>query len=132
MWGLPARVGHLTINSGITELPHNCGVIAVTEDPFIRKLLGDVLKKHGYRVVGSSASNTIEMIESGREPVELVITNEPGEFMSVAGKVPLLYLAAVPDPAMGSHFAYFRALSKPFRPEELLAAVEELTGVGVA
>ena len=107
---------------------HATGIIAVTEDPFIRKFLGDVLKRRGYRVVGADSARTIEMIRSGDETVDLVITNTPVEFESVAEKVPMLYIAAVPDPAMGSHFRFFRALRKPFLPDQLLAAVKELVG----
>jgi DNA-binding response OmpR family regulator len=104
------------------------GIIAVTEDPFIRKLLGDLLKKRGYRVVGSDAPGTIDWIESGTEIVDLVITNAPNRFEAVADKVAVLYLSAAPDPEAGSHFSAFRALRKPFHPEQLLAAVNDLYG----
>lgn len=104
------------------------GLIAVTEDPFIRKLLGDLLKKRGYRVVGSDAVDTINWIESGAETVDLVITNTPNRFEAVADKVAVLYLAAAPDPKAGSRFSAFRALRKPFQPEHLLAAVNDLYG----
>lgn len=104
------------------------GIIAVTEDPFIRKFLGDVLNRRGYRVVGADSARTIEMIRSGSETVDLVITNTPAEFASVADKVPMLYIAAVPDPEMGSRFPSFRALRKPFLPNQLIAAVKELIG----
>jgi DNA-binding response OmpR family regulator len=103
-------------------------MIAVDEDPFIRKYLGDLLKRRGYRVVGSDATHTIEWIESGKEIVDLVITNTPWEFLPLAAKVPVLYLAAAPDPEAGLPFAAFRALKKPFLPDQLLAAVEELAG----
>ena len=104
------------------------GIIAVTEDPFIRKLLRDLLKKRGYRVVGSDAAGTIDWIESGTEIVDLVITNAPNRFEAVADKVAVLYLAGAPDPEAGSRFSAFRALQKPFRPEQLLAAVNDLYG----
>jgi DNA-binding response OmpR family regulator len=104
------------------------GLIAVTEDPFIRKFLGDVLKRRGYRVVGSDATRTIEWIESGNETVDLVITNTPADFLTVADKVAVLYLAAAPDPEIGLRFSVFRVLKKPFQPEQLFAAVRELAG----
>jgi len=101
-------------------------MIAVTEDPFIRKFLGDVLKRRGYRVVGADSARALEMIRSGDETVDLVITNTPVAFASVAEQVPMLYIAALPDPDMGSRFTSFRSLKKPFLPEQLLEAVEEL------
>ena len=107
-------------------LDRNKDMIAVSEDPFIRKFLGDVLKRRGYRVVGADSAKTVEMIRSGTEPVELVITNTPVDFESVAEKVPMLYIAAVPDPTLGSRFRAFRALKKPFLPDQLVAAVQEL------
>ena len=107
---------------------HATGVIAVTEDPFIRKFLADVLKRRGYQVVGADSTHAIEMIRSGNETVELVITNTPVEFVSVADKVPMLYIAAIPDPDIGSRFPSFRALRKPFLPDQLLSAVKELIG----
>src|ERR1051326_1514441 len=100
-------------------------MIAVSEDPFIRKFLGDVLKRRGYTVVGANAARTIDMIRSGNERVDLVITNSPAEFESVA-EVPMLYIAAVPDPEIGSHFRAFRALQKPFLLDQLVSAVKEL------
>lgn len=111
-----------------TFVLRSTGVIAVTEDPFIRKYLGDVLKRRGYRVVGSDATHTIEWIESGSETVDLVITNTPADFEPVADKVAVLYIAAVPDPEIGLRFSAFRALKKPFQPDQLLAAVKELAG----
>lgn len=113
------------MEDGVT---YTTGIIAVTEDPFIRKFLGDVLNRRGYRVVGADSARAIEMIRSGNETVDLVITNTPVDFASVAEKVPMLYIAAVPDPDIGSRFPAFRALRKPFLPDQLLAAVKELVG----
>lgn len=109
-------------------MSHATGVIAVVEDPIIRKFLGDLLKRRGYQVVGANSTHAIEMIRSGNEAVDLVITNTPVEFVSVADKVPVLYIAAIPDPEVGSRFPSFRALRKPFLPDQLLTAVKELVG----
>ena len=106
-------------------------MIAVAEDPFIRKFLGDLLQKHGYRVIGSDPKRTLEWIKSGTEMVDVVITNTPDVFASVANKVALLYIAAVPNPDAGLPFPAFRAMTKPFHPQELIAAVEELAGAHV-
>lgn len=123
--GIASRAAPSENEDGVT---FTTGIIAVTEDPFIRKFLGDVLKRRGYRVVGADSAHTIEMIRSGNERVDLVITNTPVEFASVADQVPMLYIAAVPDPDVGSRFPSFRALKKPFLPDQLFAAVKELVG----
>ena len=67
------------------------------------------------------------IIELGRQagPKENVKAHE---FASVADRVPVLYLAAAPDPEAGTHFSAFRALRKPFLPQQLLEAVQELAG----
>ena len=109
-------------------MPVGHPVIAIAEDPFIRKFLGDLLQKHGYRVIGGDAVRTLELIKSGTELVDVVITNTPGTFASVAKKVSLLYIAAAPDPDAGLPFPAFRAMTKPFHPQQLLAAIEELAG----
>lgn len=103
------------------------GIVAVIEDPFIRKLLRDILTRHGYRVVEYSAQRAVEHLRAGSEHVNLVITNAPAELLPVAQEVPLLYLAAAPDPDLAACFPACRCVRKPFQSEHLLSAVRELT-----
>jgi hypothetical protein len=104
------------------------GAIVVVEDPYIRKYLRDVLVRHGYRVVGSEVPAATEMIRSGTDQVELVITNSPGDFLAFADRIPLLYISGAPDFELAALFFCCRVLRKPFHPDHLLATVRELTG----
>jgi len=104
------------------------GAIVVVEDPYIRKYLRDVLTRHGYRVVGSETHRAVEMLLSGPDQVDLVITNSPLDFLAFADTLPLVYLAGAPDPELASRFFCCRVLKKPFHPDHLVAAVRDLTG----
>jgi CheY-like chemotaxis protein len=106
------------------------GIVAVIEDPFIRKLLRDILTRHGYRVAEYSVAHALELLKSGTEQVSLIITNTPGEFLAFADVLPLLYMAAAPDPELAAHFRRCRCLRKPFLAEDLVAAVADLTSDG--
>ena len=101
--------------------------IAVIEDPFVRCYLRDLLGRQGYRVLGSNVESALDLLRSGDDPIDLVITNTPSEFEAFADRVPFLYLSAAPDPDLASRFFYCHTLQKPFRPDELLAFVREMT-----
>ena len=104
------------------------GAIVVVEDPYIQKYLRDLLARHGYRVVGSETHRAIEMLRSGTEQLDLIITNSPVDFLAFADRVPLLYIAGAPDFELASRFPHCRVLKKPFHPDHLVAAVRDLTG----
>lgn len=104
------------------------GAIVVVEDPYIRKYLRDLLTRSGYRVVGSETHRAIDMLRSGAEQVDLIITNSPADFLAFADTTPLLYLAGAPDFELASRFFCCRVLKKPFHPDDLVAAVRDLTG----
>jgi len=103
-------------------------IVLVYEDPFVQKFLETILRRNGFRVVFCIPSRAIELIRSSEEPVHLVITNAPLEFELVSADVPLLYVSAAPNPDLAARFSNCRMLAKPFRSEELLSAVMELTG----
>ncbi len=103
------------------------GIVAVIEDPFIRRLLRDILTRHGYEVVEYAPHRVVDLLRSGAEQVSLIITNEPSEFLAFAEALPVLYLAAAPDPELAACFRRCRCLRKPFLAEDLVAAVAELT-----
>ena len=100
--------------------------IAVVEDPFIRKFVGDLLASNGYRVLEPEVQGALEMLRSGTEKLGLVITNQPADFVAYADRVPVLYIAAAPDEALASRFRACRILRKPFVNQQLLEAVHAL------
>jgi len=103
------------------------GIIAVIEDPFIRKLVRDILKPHGYVVREAPVENALRMLGEGPEHVNLLITNRPAEFLAWCEVLPLLYLAAAPEPELAARFKRCLMLRKPFHPDELVAAVARLS-----
>jgi hypothetical protein len=103
-------------------------VIALVEDPFIRKYLRDILLRHGYAVSESQANRVIQELQSENSRIDLVITNSPADFLAFANWLPILYLAAAPDLELASRFLVCRVLQKPFRSEALMEAVRDLTG----
>jgi hypothetical protein len=101
--------------------------IVVVEDPFIQKYLRTMLARHGFQVVGSDARTAIRTLQSAPEPMGVVITNSPLDFLPFADTVRLLYMAAAPDPELASCFSHCRVVKKPFHPDELVALVNDLT-----
>jgi len=100
--------------------------ILVSEDPFISSFLRTVLQRHGHQVAICEPRRASEYLRTGRMNAKIVITNTPEAFLDFAGTLPVLYIAACPDPALALQFSACRTLRKPFRNDDLLQAVEEL------
>ena len=100
--------------------------ILVAEDPFLGTFLRTVLQKLGHKVITGEAFRACDLLREGRLVADMVITNQPEAFLDFAQRIPLLYLASSPDDELAAGFAHCRVLRKPFRKEELLAAVEQL------
>jgi len=100
--------------------------ILVAEDPFVSSFLRAVLQRHGHKVVIGEAYRASELLRDGSDTANVVITNQPEAFLPFAATLPLLYIAANPDPALVSQFPTCRVLRKPFRNDDLLEAVEQL------
>jgi hypothetical protein len=105
--------------------------ILVAEDPFVSKFLRTMLQRHGHQVVTSEPDQASESIRNGSVQAQVVITNKPEAFLPFANWLPLLYIAANPEPALALRFPTCRVLRKPFRNEDLLEAVGELAQCGV-
>jgi DNA-binding response OmpR family regulator len=103
------------------------GKVLVAEDPFVRSFVTTYLSRHGFTVIASDPSDAEKQLRSGLA-VDLLVTNNPGQFAGIAGNIPLLYLAAFPDPREAARFRQAQMLRKPFRPEQLLTAVTALLG----
>ena len=102
------------------------GVIVVVEDLFVRNFLRTILERRGYKVLPGEVRHGLTVLRDGSLEVRLLITNVPAAFNEFADRVPLLYLAALPDPSLAAPYRNSRVLSKPFHPEDLLALVQEL------
>ena len=103
--------------------------IVIVEDPMVGQFLRMLLQRQGYRVItAADAEEGTSLLLGSEGRVGLLITNTPVRFAAFGEQVPLLYLAAFPDPKLAQSFRYSRALSKPFAPEELVACARQLFG----
>ncbi len=110
----------------MTSIPQE-RTVAVAEDPFIRRYVRALLVKHGFRIVENDPKLTRKLMESGELIPDVLITNDPGAFAGFADELPVVYLAAAPDPAVVERFRFSRMLRKPFEADQLLRALNELT-----
>ena len=101
-------------------------MVLVVEDPFVTKFLRSLLTRDGFQVAAAQPRDALEMLRSRAIKVDLLVTNAPAHFTEVAERVPLLYLAAVPDLAAVAEFQTMFTMRKPFRPRQLLEAVRQL------
>lgn len=102
------------------------GCVLVVEDPLIRRFVGGILKREGHLVVESELEEALHTLRHDSGTVSLLITNAPTHFLEFAESVPLIYLAAFPDPELAGRFHSCRTLRKPFRPSDLVAHAAEL------
>jgi hypothetical protein len=98
--------------------------ILVVEDVFVRSFLRTALERLGHTVVCASAADAVRHLKAGE--VDLLVTNTPAAFGEFGEAVPLLFVAAFPDPALASTYRRWLPLRKPFQASELTIAVERL------
>jgi hypothetical protein len=111
---------------------HNERTVAVAEDPFVRRYVRALLLKHGFQIVENDTRVTRRLMESGDLKPDVLITNDPTTFAGFAAYLPVVYLAAAPDPALVARFKLSRMVRKPFEAEQLLQALNELTAGALA
>jgi CheY-like chemotaxis protein len=104
------------------------GKVLLVEDPFVRGFLKFILRREGYDVLDAPADRALELIERNPSAICLIVTNSPAVFLPVCGRLPLIYLAAAPDPLLAAFFPRCRCLRKPFQPEDFVDAVHALLG----
>jgi len=97
------------------------------EDPMIQRFVGGILKREGYLVVKAELHEALRTLRDSPDLVSLLITNVPGHFFEFAETLPLIYVAAFPDPALADRFRRCRALRKPFHPSDLALCAAELS-----
>ena len=84
--------------------------------------------RHGFSVISAEPNDAVEALRSGTLVPDLLVTNRPHLFTYEAHDIPLLYIAAFPDPREVSGFRRSHMLRKPFRPEQLVSAIGSLLG----
>jgi hypothetical protein len=111
------------IYSGVSPMPNPCQIVVV-EDVFVRNFLRAALERLGYTVICATVAEAKRFLQSDK--ADLLVTNTPGEFGEFGASIPLLYIAAFPDPAHATSFRQWLPLRKPFQSVELTAALERL------
>ncbi len=104
----------------------DAGCVLIVEDPLVRRFVGGILKRQGYVVLEAELADALRTLRDGLRAVSLLITNVPAHFFEFAETLPLIYVAAFPDPELADRFRRCRTLRKPFRPGELTAHAAEL------
>jgi hypothetical protein len=119
--------GMATFAPGSDDSPQGGVVrtILIVEDRFVSDFISSILTKRGHRVICESVDRAQSRLESEPDSIDLLITNTPLEF-AAAPQVPLLYVAASPDPERIRTFARARMLAKPFHPRDMLIHLREL------
>ena len=101
--------------------------ILVVEDPLVRKLIAGILTREGYRVAEDETPRAVERLQDEPQSFGLLITNKPASFLDFAETIPLIYVAAAPDPELARRFRHCAVLSKPFHPRRLVELTRELS-----
>ena len=120
-----------------TENVLSAHILAVDDDPSVRKMIADYLGDNDMRVTALAGGRDIQEVMS-RETIDLVVLDWrlPGEDgMQIArrlraeSEVPIIMLTGRKDEAdrvMGLELAADDYLTKPFSPRELLARIRAL------
>jgi DNA-binding response OmpR family regulator len=118
----PLAVGR---DSGFMEAQHES--LVVVEDPLVSNLVRAVLRRRGYRVMPAEIAEVPALLRGPEPFTGILVTNLPAAFLEFADAIRrILYLSSSPDPRLEALFPNCRVVRKPFAPEELVRAVEEL------
>jgi two-component system, cell cycle sensor histidine kinase and response regulator CckA len=115
-------------------------VLVVDDEPSVRDLVCRVLRGEGYRTIEAAhGGEALELLESGSEAVDLVVTDVvmPGmdgrelgrRLAQIKPSLPVLYISAYDVNDIfrrGSPRSSAPFLQKPFPPERLITSVEQL------
>ena len=114
-------------------------ILVVDDDPEIRELLADFLRKHGYEVAVAADGEALFACLEKQSPdlvvLDLMLPGEDGlslwRRLSSETKLPIIMLTAVAEEAdriVGLEMGADDYLTKPFNPRELLARIRAAIG----
>ncbi len=130
---------------GDRELPRGSETILVVEDePGVRSLAVEFLRRHGYQVLESENGNrALELFAREGQRIDLVLTDVvmPGmngpemvqHLLALRPELKVLFMSGYTDDVLphDSGFETWRLVQKPFSVEELIVKLREvLDGVG--
>ena len=123
----------------VTLLPRMTQILVMDDDPGMRAMLDQILKLYGYDVVlAANGKEGLELFRSRK--VDLVISDlympeKEGletikEIHRDSPEVPIIAMSGKQGKtsllSVAQHFGAARILVKPFNPQDLLTAVEEV------
>jgi CheY-like chemotaxis protein len=100
--------------------------LIVVEDLLISKLVRSVLQKKGHSTVVATPAEATAMLRAPESTAPILVTNTPDLFLEFAERVPLLYLTSSPNLQLQYAFRKCRVVRKPFVPNDLVQAIDEL------
>ncbi len=114
-------------------------ILVVDDDPWSRRAMVRVLEQRGYSAVeAADGDEALALLEQTHIPVDLLLTDleMPGlggaqlaaRVRAVWPRLPVLYVSGGPgfSAAPGAAAPPSRFLAKPFTPDELARAIEQL------
>jgi hypothetical protein len=99
--------------------------ILVVEEQFVSEFLRTVLIHRGYQVICTRPGNARALLRHDRASVHVLVTNVPLDFAAFPD-LPVLYVAASPDPEVACGFEHCVSLRKPFQARQLYDCIEQL------
>ncbi|MGB7760824.1 MAG: hypothetical protein WBL61_13405 [Bryobacteraceae bacterium] len=106
--------------------PSASGCVLIVEDPLICRFVGGILTREGHLALETGLEDALRTLREAPGTVSLLITNVPAHFLEFAETLPLIYVAAFPDPSLANRFRRCRTLRKPFHPADLVSCAAEL------
>jgi DNA-binding NtrC family response regulator len=101
-------------------------IVILESEKSVSKLMKIVLEGQDFEVMDPESSDEQPQPLLNLLPLDLIITNRPQRCIGLG--VPVLYLSTSPDETLARGCA--GVLRKPFTPEELISAVEEVLRTG--
>ena len=115
-------------------------ILVVDDEPEIRKLVGAMVQRHGYKVLtADSGDHAVTLLKNQKEPIDLLLTDVVAPGMSgpmladkLAEQQPglrVLFMSGYPDTHVVQHYVVekgYALLHKPFTVEQLGRKVAEL------
>ena len=110
-------------------------ILLVDDETLIQMLASDVLEDAGYRVI--EAHDGVQALKALEPGIDLIVTDvmmprmDGPEWVRQAhgegyAAVPVVFTSAVMQPSLEREFSHALFLPKPYRPADLLSAVERL------
>ena len=104
--------------------------VLVVDDPYVRSFVRTLLERHGYNVIAADLARGLELVSTEGTHVDALVTNQPAAFAKDCRDLALVYIAAFPEESLALPYRRRRLLSKPFAPQLLLQALEDLVKDG--